>query len=87
MGDGVLVYFGYSQAREDDAERVVRVGLELVATGLVVVGDLIGSERVSGASHRWRDAKPCGTLAGRCGAEHGRHCGKHSEARWQAVRA
>jgi class 3 adenylate cyclase/predicted ATPase len=61
MGDGVLVYFGYPQANEDDAERTVRAGLELVAavgslktpvalqtrigiaTGLVVVGDLIGS--------------------------------------------
>ena len=61
MGDGVLVYFGYPQAHEDDAERGVRAGLELVAavsnlknhtalqtrvgiaTGLVVVGDLIGS--------------------------------------------
>jgi len=61
MGDGVLVYFGYPLAHEDDAERAVRAGLELVAavgdlkthaplqtrvgiaTGLVVVGDLIGS--------------------------------------------
>jgi class 3 adenylate cyclase len=61
MGDGVLVYFGYPQAHEDDAERAVRSGLELVqavsglkssaplqtrvgiATGLVVVGDLVGS--------------------------------------------
>jgi class 3 adenylate cyclase/predicted ATPase len=61
MGDGVLVYFGYPQAHEDDADRAVRAGLELVAavsaiktsvllqtrvgiaTGLVVVGDLIGS--------------------------------------------
>src|SRR5580700_7992672 len=61
MGDGVLVYFGYPQAHEDDAERAVRAGMELVtslgglkthavlqtrvgiATGLVVVGDLIGS--------------------------------------------
>ena len=61
MGDGVLIYFGYPQAHEDDAERAVRGGLELVAavgalkthaplqtrvgiaTGLVVVGDLIGS--------------------------------------------
>ena len=61
MGDGVLMYFGYPQAHEDDAERAVRAGLELVAavgalknhgplpsrvgiaTGLVVVGDLIGS--------------------------------------------
>ena len=61
MGDGALVYFGYPQAHEDDAERAVRAGLELVAavsdlkthaalqtrvgiaTGLVVVGDLMGS--------------------------------------------
>ena len=61
MGDGVLIYFGYPQAHEDDAERAVRAGLALVAavsglkthaplqtrvgiaTGLVVVGDLIGS--------------------------------------------
>ncbi|HEV7880786.1 adenylate/guanylate cyclase domain-containing protein [Bradyrhizobium sp.] len=61
MGDGVLVYFGYPHAHEDDAERAVRAGLELtaavtalkspvllqtrvgIATGLVVVGDLIGS--------------------------------------------
>ena len=62
MGDGVLIYFGYPQAHEDDAERAVSAGLELVtavsglkvqaaplqtrvgiATGLVVVGDLIGS--------------------------------------------
>ena len=28
MGDGVLVYFGYPQAHEDDAERAVRAGLE-----------------------------------------------------------
>lgn len=61
MGDGVLVYFGYPQAHEDDAERAVRAGLDLIkgvtalkapcllqvrvgiATGLVVVGDLVGS--------------------------------------------
>jgi class 3 adenylate cyclase/predicted ATPase len=61
MGDGVLMYFGYPQAHEDDAERAVRAGLELIgavnsiklnaplqtrvgiATGLVVVGDLVGS--------------------------------------------
>src|SRR6516164_4899295 len=61
MGDGVLAYFGYPQAHEDDAERAVRAGLAMVeavrrlqtpaplqmraglATGLAVVGDLIGS--------------------------------------------
>ena len=30
MGDGVLVYFGYPQAHEDDAERAARAGLELI---------------------------------------------------------
>jgi class 3 adenylate cyclase/predicted ATPase len=63
MGDGVLVYFGYPHAHEDDAERAARAALGLVeavpklstapeiplqvrigiATGLVVVGDLIGA--------------------------------------------
>jgi class 3 adenylate cyclase/predicted ATPase len=66
IGDGILVYFGYPNAHEDDAERAVRAGLEIVralsaltnepdglvihlpavrigvATGLVVVGDLVG---------------------------------------------
>jgi class 3 adenylate cyclase len=61
MGDGVLVYFGYPRAHEDDAERAVRAGLGVldavgrldvkaiklqarvgIATGLLVVGDLIG---------------------------------------------
>src|SRR5262249_37227103 len=61
MGDGVLVYFGYPRAHEDDPERAVHAGLEAIAavgelkssvplqirvgiaTGLVVVGDLLGS--------------------------------------------
>src|SRR5262249_14539817 len=61
MGDGVLVYFGYPEAHEDDAERAVRAGLGVIdavgklaapeplnvrlgiASGLVVVGDLIGA--------------------------------------------
>ena len=30
MGDGVLVYFGYPQAHEHDAERAVQAGLALV---------------------------------------------------------
>ena len=62
MGDGVLAYFGWPRAHEDDAERAVRAGLAIVeavgrlstpageplaarvgiATGLVVVGDLVG---------------------------------------------
>jgi class 3 adenylate cyclase len=31
MGDGLLVYFGYPQAHEDDAERAVRAGLDIIA--------------------------------------------------------
>jgi class 3 adenylate cyclase len=30
LGDGVLVYFGYPAAHEDDAQRAVRVGLEII---------------------------------------------------------
>jgi class 3 adenylate cyclase len=32
FGDGVLVYFGYPEAHEDDAERAVRAGLEVIAS-------------------------------------------------------
>jgi class 3 adenylate cyclase len=62
MGDGVLCYFGFPRAHEEDAERAVRAGLEIaavvakletpapeslrvrigIATGVVVVGDLVG---------------------------------------------
>ncbi|MEP1207666.1 MAG: adenylate/guanylate cyclase domain-containing protein [Rhizobiaceae bacterium] len=62
MGDGVLCYFGWPSAHEDDAKRAARAGLEIastidgttapngqklgvrigIATGVVVVGDLIG---------------------------------------------
>ena len=62
MGDGILAYFGWPKAHEDEAERAIRVGVAIVnsvarlqnvhqvqlaarvgiATGLVVVGDLIG---------------------------------------------
>lgn len=64
MGDGVLAYFGWPQAHEDEAERAIRAGLNVVAavrelsapvagaalrvrigiaTGIAVVGDLLGS--------------------------------------------
>lgn len=62
LGDGMLAYFGWPRAHEDDAERAVRAGLAVtaaasrlmtpaarnlqtrigIATGMVVVGDLIG---------------------------------------------
>jgi class 3 adenylate cyclase/predicted ATPase len=61
LGDGVLIYFGYPHAHEDDAECAARAGLALIdaiatlpapeplqvrigaATGMVVIGDLVGS--------------------------------------------
>ena len=66
MGDGVLCYFGWPKAHEDDAELAVRAALSVlkavsgvktpagesisarvgIATGLVVVGDLIGKGAV-----------------------------------------
>jgi class 3 adenylate cyclase len=73
MGDGVLIYFGYPQAHEDDAERAVRAGLAVIAavgrlparedlrvrlgiaTGLAVVGDLIGE---GAAQERGSSARP-----------------------------
>lgn len=63
IGDGIMALFGYPQAHEDDAERAVSAGLEIVeaiaaltssegseplavrigvATGLVIVGDIVG---------------------------------------------
>jgi class 3 adenylate cyclase/tetratricopeptide (TPR) repeat protein len=62
MGDGVLAYFGFPRAHEEDGERAVRAGLDIaaavakldtraketlkvrigIATGIVVVGDLVG---------------------------------------------
>jgi hypothetical protein len=79
VGDGVLVYFGYPQAHEDDAERAVRVGPELIgavsalksnallqtrvgiATGIVVVGELIGSGGIVGPDSDIRVAQPVDT--------------------------
>jgi len=74
MGDGVLAYFGYPTAHEDDAERAVNAALQIlqsisavtvpggqhidvrigIATGLVVVGDLIGEGVNLGSSARRR---------------------------------
>src|SRR5579872_3783043 len=62
LGDGIVAFFGYPRAHEEDAERAVRAGLEIaaavgkletrageplavrigIATGVVVVGDLVG---------------------------------------------
>jgi class 3 adenylate cyclase len=79
MGDGVLIYFGYPEAHEDDAERAARAGLAVIdavgqlatpeplnvrigiASGLVVVGDLIGA----GAAQEWGVVSETPNLAAR----------------------
>jgi class 3 adenylate cyclase len=104
MGDGVLIYFGYPEAHEDDAERAVRAGLAVVdavdglgaseplnvrlgiASGLVVVGDLIGA----GAAHarrRWRDAEPRRTAAGAGPTRVAGHRRKHAPPDRRAFRS
>ena len=87
MGDGVLVYFGWPRAHEDDAERAVRAGLAAaeavgrmsspsgsmlacrvgIATGVVVVGDLIGE----GAAQEHAVVGATPNLAARLQAEAG----------------
>jgi len=87
MGDGVLAYFGWPRAHEDDAERAVRAGLAAVeavgrmtgpsderlaarvgiATGLVVVGDLVGE----GAAQEHAVVGTTPNLAARLQAEAG----------------
>ena len=91
MGDGVLIYFGYPEAHEDDAERAARAGLAVIdavgrlatqeplkvrigiASGLVVVGDLIGA----GAAQERGVVGETPNLAG---------AGPTGHARWHAVR-
>jgi class 3 adenylate cyclase len=97
MGDGVLIYFGNPQAHEDDAERAVRGGLELVRavgelkthatlqTRVGIATGLVRLRRFPGADDRWRDTERRRTLAERCGAEQRSHCRQHSEARGQSV--
>ena len=65
MGDGVLIYFGYPQAHEDDAERAVRAGLELIAavTALkapeplqtrvgIATGLVVGGDLIGSGGHK-----------------------------------
>ena len=105
MGDGVLVYFGYPQAHEDDAERAVRAGLELIAavaglktraslqtrvgiaTGLVVVGDLIGSGEAQERGIVGETPNLAARLQGDRRAEHGGHRRGHAKTSRQSVRA
>jgi class 3 adenylate cyclase len=52
LGDGVLVYFGYPQAHEDDAERAVRAGLDLVA-GIALLKTKVLCKPASGSRPGW----------------------------------
>ena len=69
MGDGVLVYFGYPHAHEDDAERAVRAGLELVAavSGLKTHAALktrVGIATGLGGGRPYRLGRVSGTVPG-----------------------
>ncbi len=55
MGDGILVYFGYPRAHEDEAERSVRAGLDIV-DAMVELNAAI--PRPPGASSRCGSASP-----------------------------
>ena len=105
MGDGVLVYFGYPQAHEDDAERAVRAGLELIAavtglntraslqtrvgiaTGLVVVGDLIGAGEAQERGIVGETPNLAARLQGVAEPEHGPDRRGHAKTSRQSVRA
>ena len=107
MGDGVLAYFGWPRAHEDDAERAVRAGLAIaeavgrlatpageplaarvgIATGLVVVGDLVGE----GAAQEEAVVGETPNLAARLQeagrARRGGGRGRHAPAPGRGVRA
>ena len=100
LGDGVLVYFGYPQAHEDDAERAVRTGLELIGE----LGELRthaplqarvhrsgcgwrpdGFRKRDGAWNRRRDAKSCRAPARNCGAGCAGYCRGHAKTFGQSL--
>ena len=109
VGDGILAYFGYPTAHEDDAERAVRAALGIVgsmvelnasvgqakevelaarigiASGLVLVGDIIGEGFRGGRGDRRRrqPRRPVAAV-GRTQRDHGRAC--HADAGGRAVR-
>jgi hypothetical protein len=105
MGDGVLIYFGYPQAHEDDAERAVRAGLAVIeavgqlparedlsvrlgiATGLAVVGDLIGEGAAQEPRGRRREPEPRRPASGPGRAEHAGHRRSDAPTDRRAVRS
>ncbi len=106
-GDGVLAYFGWPQAREDDAERAVRAGLAAaeavagleapgagaplaarvgLATGPVVVGEVLGKGEARERGVVGGDAQPRRPPAGRGRAGRGGGRRRHAPAHGRAVR-
>ena len=95
MGDGVLAYFGYPRAHEDDAERAVGAGLAVIdavgrlatqeplnvrigiASGLVVVGDLIGAGAAQERGVVGETPNLAAPPAGAGPAGHPGHCRHH----------
>ena len=95
MGDGVLIYFGYPEAHEDDAERATRAGLAVIdavgrlatqeplnvrigiASGLVVVGDLIGAGAAQERGVVGETPNLAAPPAGAGPAGHPGHCRHH----------
>jgi class 3 adenylate cyclase len=93
-GDGVLVYFGYPQAHEDDAERAVRAGLGAIdavsrldvksvklQTRVGIASGLVGDLIGAGAIGRRGDTKPRRPFASPRRAGRGRHRRRHAPAR------
>src|SRR5450755_1959282 len=89
MGDGVLVYFGYPQAHEDDAEQAEDPhGVANACRHCDRVGRCRRPDRIgcfSGASNRWRNAEPRGPPASAGRTEHGGHRRRNPETSWQSV--
>ena len=106
MGDGVLAYFGYPEAHEDDAERAVRAGLAIVeaapklvtaagsplrvrvgiATGLVVVGDLVGAGEAQERGVVGETPNLAARLQGVAEAGWDCHCRRDAEAPRRSLR-
>ena len=82
MGDGVLVYFGYPQAHEDDAERAVRAGLELIQA----VGGLKSSTSLQTRVGIATGLVVVGDLIGSGDCAGARHCRRDAEPRRTSAR-
>jgi class 3 adenylate cyclase/tetratricopeptide (TPR) repeat protein len=87
LGDGVVIYFGWPEAHEDDAERAVRVGLAIVDEVAMLSGRLAGEYQVKLAVRVGIDTGS--VVVGRGGGSETRIFGQtpNSAARVQALAA